>query len=73
MATRSNRPGALAGAVAAGMTFKAVELNLTRTHTAFDGESHHLLRIVCLRDRNGLCCPRAAPIAELAYDGGRAR
>ncbi len=53
------------------MTFKAIEPNVTPTHTTFDGEMHHRLRVARLRARYGLTGSRADLIASLAFDGGR--
>ena len=69
MAGKRN-PGALAGATGVGMTFKAIEPNVTPTHTTFDGEMHHRLRAARLRARYGLTGSRADLIASLAFDGG---
>ncbi len=70
MAGKRN-PGALAGAAGVGMTFKAVEPMVTPTHTTFDGELHHRLRVARLQRRHGLTGSRADLIAFLAFDGGR--
>ncbi len=70
MAGKRN-PGALAGAIGVGMTFKAGEQNVIPIHSTFDGEMHHALRLALLRLRHGLHGPLAAAIASLAYDGGR--
>ena len=65
-------PGAPASASRAGMTF-AGEPTVNRTHSTFDGELHHALRLSRLRKRHGLTGPLAARIAALAFDGGVAR
>ena len=70
MAGKRN-PGALAGAAGVGMTFKAGGLNVIPSHSTYDGEMHHALRLARLRLRHGLHGPLAAAIASLAYDGGR--
>ena len=65
-------PGARPGATGVGMTFKAGELNVTPTDSAFPDELHHALRIRRLHLQYGLTGPLAALIAALAFDGGAA-
>ena len=69
MAGKRN-PAALARADGVRLTFKAIEPNVTPTHSTFDGELHHRLRVARLRARYGLTGSRADLIASLAFDGG---
>jgi hypothetical protein len=56
-----------------GMTFKAATLNVSPSHSTFNSEMHHAMRLERLRIRHGIHGPVAAAIAALAFDGGRQR
>ena len=67
--TGKRNPGARAGATGVGLTFKA-SLNVSPSHSTFDGEMHHAMRLERLRIRHGIHGPVASAIAALAFDGG---
>ena len=70
MAKIRENPGARPGATGVGMTFKAGELNVTLTDSAFPDALHHALRIRRLHLRYGLTGLVAARIAALAFEEG---